>query len=94
MNKETYLEIFNHFGWQTQRRKLQEEIDELKDEILLYEHGIGDIKEMIKEMADVRNILNQFIYAYEMLEEELNKEGTDKNMRTLRRIANNYYKER
>lgn len=94
MNKETYLEIFNHFGWQTQRRKLQEEIDELKDEILLYEHGIGDIKEMIKEMADVRNILNQFIYAYEMLEEELNKEGTDKNIRTLQRIANNYYKER
>ena len=73
MNKETYLEIFNHFGWQTQRRKLQEELDELKDEILLYEHGIGDIKKMIKEMADVRNVLNQFIYAYEILEEELNK---------------------
>ena len=94
MNKETYLEIFNHFGWQTQRRKLQEELDELKDEILLYEHGIGDIKKMIKEMADVRNVLNQFIYAYEILEEELNKEGTDKNIRTLQRIADNYYKER
>ena len=94
MNKEIYLKIFNHFGWKKQRRKLQEEIDELKDEILLYEHGIGDIKEMIKEMADVRNVLNQFIYAYEILEKELNKEGTDKNIRTLQRIADNYYKER
>lgn len=94
MDKETYLEIFNHFGWYEQRRKLQEELDELKDEILLYENGIGDIKKMIKEMADVRNVLNQFIYAYEMLEEEINKEGTDKNIRTLQRIADNYYKER
>lgn len=94
MNKETYLKIFNHFGWYEQRRKLQEELDELKDEILLYENGIGDKKKMIKEMADVRNVLNQFILAYEMLEEELNKEGTDKNIRTLQRIADNYYKER
>lgn len=92
MNKETYLKIFNHFGWYEQRRKLQEELDELKDEILLYENGIGDIKKMIKEMADVRNVLNQFILAYEMLEEELNKEGTDKNIRTLQRIANGIYK--
>ena len=92
MNKETYLEIFNHFGWYEQRWKLQEDLDELKDEILLYENGIGDIKKMIKEMADVRNVLNQFIYAYEMLEEELNKEGTDKNIRTLQRIADGTYK--
>lgn len=92
MNKETYLKIFNHFGWENQRRKLQEEVDELKDEILLYEHGIGDMKKMIKEMADVRNVLNQFIYAYEMSEEELNNEGTDKIIRTLQRIANGIYK--
>ena len=92
MNKKTYMKIFNHFGWKKQRRKLQEEIDELKDEILLFEHGIGDIKEMIKEMADVRNILNQFILAYEMLEEEINKEGELKNIRTLQRIADGTYK--
>ena len=28
MNKETYLKIFNHFGWENQRRKLQEELDD------------------------------------------------------------------
>jgi hypothetical protein len=92
MNKEIYLEIFNHFGWYEQRRKLQEELDELKDEILLYENGIGDIKKMIKEMADVRNVLNQFIYAYEMLEEEINKEGTLKNIRTLQKMTDKNYK--
>jgi hypothetical protein len=92
MNKDTYLKIFNHFGWYEQRRKLQEELDELKDEILLFEHGIGDIKKMVKEMADVRNVLNQFILAYEMLEEELNEEGELKNIRTLQRIADGTYK--
>ena len=48
--KENFEKIFNYFGYENQRRKLNEEVQELNDAILLYEKGIGDIENIIEEI--------------------------------------------
>lgn len=86
-----YQKIFNYFGYENQRSKLTEEAQELSDEILLYEKGIGDINKIIEEMADLRNILLGFILEYDIHPEEINNIMDIKLDRTIERINCGYY---
>lgn len=90
--EEKYMKVFDYFGYENQRRKLNEEVQELNDEILLYEKGEGDIKNVINEMGDVCNIIRGFMYAYDISQAELTSSMDDKMDRTVERIDNNYYK--
>lgn len=90
--EEKYKKVFDYFGYENQRRKLNEEVQELNDEILLYEKGEGDIKNIINEMGDVCNIIREFMFAYDILQEELTSSMDDKMDRTVERITGNYYK--
>jgi NTP pyrophosphatase (non-canonical NTP hydrolase) len=65
------IDIFNYFGYETQRRKLIEEVNEFLDEILLFEKGVGDIKNVEEEFADVIVLLEQFKTVYELSSYEL-----------------------
>ena len=91
MWEEDYLKIFEHFGWEKQRRKLVEEVDEFNDEILLLEKGKGDIKNVIEELADCYILLKQFKETYEIKDEELMLIIRAKLNRTLERIESDYY---
>ncbi len=91
MWKEDCLKIFEHFGYENQRRKLAEEVNELTDEILLFEKGIGDIKDLKGELADVYILLKQIKENYEITDEELMLEIRAKINRTLERIESGYY---
>lgn len=89
---EDYKKVFNYFGYENQRRKLNEEIQELNDEILLYEKGIGDIDNIIEELGDLFNVLNGFIIDYEIENDELKRVMDKKLNRTIKRIDSGYYK--
>ncbi len=91
MYKEDCLKIFEHFGWENQRRKLAEEVNELNDEVLLFEKGIGNINDLKEELADCYILLKQFKEAYEITDEELILEVRAKLNRTLERIESGYY---
>lgn len=85
------IDIFNYFGYETQRRKLIEEVNEFLDEILLFEKGIGDIKNVEEEFADVIVLLEQFETVYELSGYELENIIEDKIYRTKERIRAGYY---
>ena len=91
MWKEDCLKIFEHFGYENQRRKIVEEVNELTDEILLFEKGSGDIKDLKGELADVYILLKQIKEYYEITDEELMLVIRAKLNRTLERIESGYY---
>ena len=88
---DLFPKIFEYFGWETQRRKLVEEINEFNDEVLLLEKGKGDIKNIIEELADCYILLKQFKEAYQITKEELMVVIRAKLNRTLERIESVYY---
>lgn len=92
MKEQKYKYIFNYFGYDAQRRKLNEEVQELNDAILLYELGIGTIQNVIEEIADIKNVISGFIEDYDITEEEINFICDEKRERTLERIKDGYYK--
>lgn len=85
------IEIFNYFGYETQRRKLIEEVNEFLDEILLFEKGIGNIEKIEEEFADVMILLNQFREAYELVTGCVLGYQVQKIERTKERIRAGYY---
>lgn len=94
MEKEQLVELYDYFeGLKTgnQRRKLNEENQELTEELLLFDRGIGAIDDVIKEMADNFILLFQHIYALDITEEELKSAIKEKLIRTLHRKEIKYY---
>lgn len=89
--KENFKKIFNYFGYENQRRKLNEEVQELNDAILLYEKGIGDIENVIEEISDIKNVLESFKAKYDITENEIRKNRQYKVDRTIDRINSGYY---
>ena len=89
--KENFKKIFNYFGYENQRRKLNEEVQELNDAILLYEKGIGNIENVIEEISDIKNVLEGFIIKYEITENKIRKNRQYKVDRTIDRINSGYY---
>lgn len=90
-DKEKYEKVFDYFGYENQRRKMNEEMQELNDEILLYEKGMGDINKIIEEMGDLFNVLNGFIFNYDIDNEEIKNTMEYKLNRTITRIDSDYY---
>lgn len=88
---EDFIKIYKQFGFQNQRRKLQEEVQELNDEIMFFENGIGGIDELKEELADVYILLMEIKEYYEITDSELSREIVNKTERTLERIENGYY---
>jgi NTP pyrophosphatase (non-canonical NTP hydrolase) len=85
------IDIFNYFGYETQRRKLIEEVNEFLDEILLFEKGIGDIKKIEEEFADIDLLLTQFKLVYDLDGYEIENTVENKLYRTKERIRAGYY---
>lgn len=74
--KENLLQIINHYGIKSQQRKLQEEVFELQEAIINAENNrlIGIIRKpcelaiehITEEIADVLNMVEQFMYYYDI----------------------------
>ncbi len=82
---EEQKEIFEFFGIERQKLKLDEEIEELRRAIMFEKkHRIID------ELADVHNVLMQLIAYYGV--QEVYEKSIEKIERTKKRIASGYYK--
>ena len=101
--KEELLQIMGHFGLKKQLRKLQEEIDELKEAIIVYDlkesveyeipltEIIGCKEHIAEEFIDVMILMKQIYYYLELNKCDLNKIEREKIERTLKRIEDGYY---
>lgn len=101
--KEELLQIMGHFGLKKQLRKLQEEIDELKEAIIVYDlkesveyeipltEIIGCKDHIAEELVDVTIVLKQICYYLELNDFKLSEIEETKVKRTLDRIKEGYY---
>ncbi len=64
--KKQSLEIFEHYGYKNQLKKLSEEVYEFIEAALLYENGKGHINHVIEELGDVEFLLYQFRNHYKI----------------------------
>lgn len=80
------IEIYNHFGQETQIAKLREEVEEFIEAI---QHG--GPTEQAEECADVLLVMNQFIDAEKISMPLVLSFIKSKIKRTLRRIRDGYY---
>lgn len=83
--KQSAIKIFHHFGSDNQKRKLVEEVYEFLEALTLYENGIGDIKHVVEEFADMKFLLLQFKEDLEITEQEEFDHILFKADRTLKR---------
>lgn len=92
-----YLDIYNYFGGDNQRRKLVEEIYEFLEAIIIYEHCKNEENENFlkmnatEEMADVLLLLTEFIAEYGIEKDAIEDFINAKLGRTEERIENGYY---
>lgn len=92
-----YLDIYNYFGGDNQRRKLVEEIYEFLEAAIIYEHRKeGENENFLKmnvteEMADVLLLLTEFIAAHDIKKEDVENFIDAKLTRTEKRIEDGYY---
>lgn len=94
IDSERFLELYNYFEGirkNSQRRKLGEEHQELIEELVKFDLGIGDINNIIDEIADNFILLFQHMYAYEIEPKEVFDKMLWKLDRTEERKANHYY---
>lgn len=94
VDKEKLVEFYEYFeGLKegNQRRKLGEEHQELVEELLLFDNGIGYINNIIKEIADNLILIFQHVYALDITDEELREAIKDKIERTDYRKLIKYY---
>lgn len=98
--KEDLLKIISHYGVNAQQRQLAEEVFELQEAITTHEvkkfsssgipiTEIVETKEHIaEEIADVLNLLSQFVAYYKLDEDEIYEIAYKKVARQLERIKN------
>lgn len=96
--KEYLIKIINHYGIEQQLRKFQEEVFELNEAIIrereIYNNGgtlayYNAVKEHItEEIADVFNLVEQFMYFYNIDIQDVIEIKHKKIHRQLERIEN------
>lgn len=94
IGKEKLIEFYEYFESLregNQRRKLGEENQELVEELLLFDKGIGDIKHIIEEIADNIILLYEHVYALDITDDELIEAIRQKMKRTDQRKQDKYY---
>lgn len=88
------IDVFNHFGYKTQIKKINEECYELIEAITEYEtegKNLSQKEHIAEEIADVEFLLKQFKEAYKLENELIDKIILEKAKRTSERIKNRFY---
>lgn len=84
--KEQLQQIINHYGHESQKAMLFEEMAELQKEVCKELRGKGDIQHIAEELADVYIMLQQIQLIYGITDEQIEQVVQDKVERTLDRI--------
>lgn len=83
--KESCVQIANHYGTDSQLLMAIEEMSELTKEICKYNRGNDNREKIIDEIADVKIMIEQIEYLFK-LSKEVNLRVDYKLQRQLRRI--------
>lgn len=93
--KENLLKIINYYGVNNQQRKLAEEVFELQEAITIFDNDYetlnieNEINHIAEEIADVLNLIEQFMYYYDIdFNEQVLEIKHLKVIRQLERIKN------
>lgn len=94
IDSERFLDLYDYFESlkeDSQRRKLGEEHDELIEELIKFEWGVGNINDITYELADNFFLLFQHMYAYGIEPKEVYDALIEKIERTEQRKKDKYY---
>lgn len=95
--KEDLLKIIKHYGVNAQQRQFNEETFELQEAIIEYENSgcydeedsVEFVNHIAEEIADVLNLIEQFMYYYDIdFDKEVLEIKHQKVARQLERIRN------
>ena len=95
--KEDLLKIIKHYGVNAQQRQFNEETFELQEAIIEYENSgcydeedsVEFVNHIAEEIADVLNLIEQFMYCYDIdFDKEVLEIKHQKVARQLERIQN------
>ena len=95
--KEDLLKIIKHYGVNAQQRQFNEETLELQEAIIEYENSgcydeedsVEFVNHIAEEIADVLNLIEQFMYYYDIdFDKEVLEIKHQKVARQLERIQN------
>lgn len=95
--KEDLLKIIKHYGVNAQQRQFNEETFELQEAIIEYENSgcydeedsVEFVNHIAEEIADVLNLIEQFMYYYDIdFDKEVLEIKHQKVARQLERIQN------
>lgn len=94
IGKEKLIEFYEYFESLrdgNQRRKLGEEHQELIEELAFFDKGVGDIQDIIKEVADNIILIFEHVYALDITDDEIIEAIRQKMKRTDQRKQDKYY---
>lgn len=85
--------IFEYFGYPHQIIKLDEEVKELQEALIVAhkEPSKNDVEHVIEEIADVMVIINQFKQHFKISDRKIKEIVDFKTRRTVTRIKSGYY---
>lgn len=93
---EDFKDVIKHYGYRNQLKKLSEEVYELQEAVLEYENAIINIDNAYKiaelrdhieeEIADVKHLLYQITFAYDLDTNRIIEIVIEKNKRQHRRM--------
>lgn len=93
---EDFKDVIKHYGYRNQLKKLSEEVYELQEAVLEYENAIINIDNDYKiaelrdhiaeEIADVKHLLYQITFAYDLNTNDIIEIVIEKNKRQHRRM--------
>lgn len=86
--KDIILKVLEHFGFNHQKVKAVEELNELQNAILRDLDGRGNYNNIVEEIADVEIMLIELKTMYEIPPSEIEEMKTKKILRLKRRIEN------
>lgn len=86
--KDIILKVLEHFGFNRQKVKAVEELNELQNAILRDLDGRGNYNNIVEEIADVEIMLIELKTMYQIPPSEIEEMKAKKILRLKRRIEN------
>lgn len=93
---EDFKDVIKHYGYRNQLKKLSEEVYELQEAVLDYENQYGKLEHddqyykllehIEEEIADVKHLLYQITFAYDLDTNKITEIMIEKNKRQHRRM--------
>lgn len=87
VNRELTKAMLNRYGWENEKIVVLEELSELMKEVCKMERGLGNLSNLVEEMADVYIVLDLIKAHYFISGDEVEMMIANKESRNRRRLG-------